>query len=135
MHTCGNCGDIPEGEAPVCTINGYPMEVSSDYSCDRWYPRGNHVIRFLWEKSNDPKENMCCKPTTEKEALDILVGHFIGDQVITTWPYCGDQMRTEEVAYMLTHHESYRFKQLPWYKQLYLRLKCFFTDEPLYKYF
>ena len=43
---CGTCGDIPPGEAPVCTLYGYPMEVSYDYSCDMWYPRkqgDNHV--------------------------------------------------------------------------------------------
>ena len=93
------------------------------------------VERFLNVKSNDPLVNMFPNPTEDREALDILCDHFLGEDWYTVNPMCHAQVLTEQVADIITHYESVKFKQLPWYKRIYLKLYCLFTNTPIYRYY
>ena len=93
------------------------------------------VTDFLQAKSNDPMENIFCKPTYPREALQVLYDHFVPDDVYCVDPIGPEQVRTEMVAYILTTHESWRFKRLPFWKRWLFKLHCKLTDEPLYHYF
>jgi len=92
------------------------------------------VCAFLKAKTNDPMENIFCKPTTRKEALEVLFNHFC-EGIICPSPLHPSQIRTEMVAYILTTYESKKFRSYPWWKRICLRIHSFITNTPLYKYF
>lgn len=97
----------------------------------------NNVEEFLKAKSNDPfLENMFPKGTDLSEAMSAIEKHFLpSDFYMLTSCIHADQFRTEEVSWILMNHESYKFKQMPWYRKTYLKIYCFFTNTPIYKYY
>ena len=95
----------------------------------------NTIENWLQSKSNDPKVNMCCNPTSNTEALDILKSHFLGDDWYVIWPYPQDQANTEIVGAIIKNYPSMKFIRYPLWKRIYLRIYCFYTDTPLYHYY
>ena len=87
-------------------------------------------------KSNNHKENIFPKGTTKEDALNIVFNYLISpNEILYNYPAHTEQDLTEKVGYILSNYESFRFKQYSLLKRLFLKLKCYIFNEPLYKYF
>ena len=91
---------------------------------------------FCELKANDPNINIFPKPTDDAEALDILFD-YLGPTCHYVCNYsCGkEQANTEFVAYVMLTHPSMKWIEYPWWKKLYIRIRCLYKGEPLYNYY
>lgn len=93
------------------------------------------VKEFLIEKSNNPNINIFCKPTEDKEAIEILTVHFLGEDWYSANPIHRSQILTEQVSEIITSYESLKFRKYPIYKRLFLKIYCWLLNIPIYTYY
>ena len=87
-------------------------------------------------KANDwYQKNMFPKPTDAQDAVDVLKDYLLGEDWYVNYPGSTDQINTEIVAEIMLNYPSAKYKKYPWYKKLYLKLKCFFTYRHIWEYY
>ncbi len=88
-------------------------------------------------KSNDPDINMFPKGTSREEFEKVIIDYLLPKDFYMLSPSISDadQFRTEQISYILMNCESDKFKNYPFWKQIYLKIHCFFTKTPIYYYY
>lgn len=62
--------------------------------CDQFY-------KEAMERENWPESDMCCPPTTAKQAMEVLTDELLGKDWYSEMPQNGDQTRTRIVYEIL----------------------------------
>lgn len=86
-------------------------------------------------KANPPEINMLPKDTSPEEGFSVLTDYLLGDDWYVVTPMHAYQVNTEIVSEIMLTIPSARFRSYPWYKKLWLKFKCLFTDKNIYQYY
>ena len=87
-------------------------------------------------KRNPLEENILPKGTTPEEAISILTKYFIPEnEILCEYPARRNQAITEIISYIMTHYESAKYKQYPWYKKIMIHFNCLFNNHSIYNYY
>jgi hypothetical protein len=86
-------------------------------------------------KSNPPEVNMLPKGTTPEEAYSVLTHYLLGDDWYVIGPMGAKQVNTEIVGEIMLTIPSAKYRSYPWYKRLWINLKCLFTNDHVYNYY
>ena len=76
----------------------------------------------------DDGDNFFPKGTEPQEALDILCHHLLGDDYYVVDPVSPKQVNSYIVNDIMISYPSARYQKLPFWKKLWLNLKCFFSE-------
>ena len=90
---------------------------------------------FCALKSNHPIDNIFPKPTSAEEGFKILSDYLLGDDWYTCMPMSADQINTEMISYIMIEIPSAKYRNYPWWKKLFINLKCIFTATPKWRYY
>lgn len=95
----------------------------------------HNFISFCTSKANNPIENIFPKPTSTEEGFKILSDYLLGEDWYVCSPISADQVNTEMIADIMLHIPSAKYRNYPWWKKLFINLKCIFTSTPKYYYY
>ena len=86
-------------------------------------------------KTNDPHENMFPKPTTPSEGINVLQEYLLGEDWYINYPGSSGQIITEIIGEVLRKYPSEKYNNYPFYKKLWINIKCLFTSKNIYEYY
>jgi len=86
-------------------------------------------------KSNDPKVNIFPKPTSSDEAIHVLIEYLLGKDWYVNYSCGRGQVNTEMISEILLKYPSEKYNRYPWYKKLWLKIKCLFTSKYIWEYY
>ena len=89
---------------------------------------------YIAECAKD-KENILPPPLPYDLGIHFLKQYLLGEDWYVNYPGSADQINTEIVAEIMLNYPSAKYKKYPWYKKLYLKLKCFFTYRHIWEYY
>ena len=90
---------------------------------------------FCELKANDPMENIFPKATSTEEGFKILRDYLLGDDWFVVMPMGPTQVNTEAIADIMLKIPSAKYRNYPWWKKLFINLKCLFTFTPKHHYY
>ena len=86
------------------------------------------------ENAKDPDNTLPPELDFEK-AIYFLKNYLLGEDWYVCSPISADQVNTEMIADIMLHIPSAKYRNYPWWKKLFINLKCIFTTTPKYYYY
>lgn len=75
------------------------------------------------------------KGTSPEEAYSVITKYLLGENWYVTGPSAAYQVNTEIVSEIMLTIPSAKYRSYPWYKKVWINLKCLFTNDHVHNYY